>query len=69
MEQAAQIFKDGEIVSLRKPKGHGRNAMDHYRTINLIKQVGKAFADVVCMRELHPCAGRLSPTQFGARPM
>eukprot|EP00959_Pyramimonas_sp_CCMP1952_P190225 3979301-Pyramimonas_sp.AAC.1 len=30
--------------------------------------MGKAFANVVCMRELRHCAGRLSCAQFGALP-
>ncbi|CAK0793864.1 unnamed protein product, partial [Prorocentrum cordatum] len=68
LKQVAQRFKDGETVSLRKPKGDGRNAQDHYRTINLINHMGKAFINVACMGDLRKCAGRLSTTQFGALP-
>eukprot|EP00959_Pyramimonas_sp_CCMP1952_P003622 76438-Pyramimonas_sp.AAC.1 len=42
-QHVPQRVKNGETVSLRKPKGDGTNARDHYRTINLIGHLGKGF--------------------------
>eukprot|EP00959_Pyramimonas_sp_CCMP1952_P229259 4793507-Pyramimonas_sp.AAC.1 len=50
--RTAQRFKNGETVSLRKPKGDGSSARDHYRTINLIGHAGKAYTNVTCMPAL-----------------
>eukprot|EP00959_Pyramimonas_sp_CCMP1952_P357441 7484831-Pyramimonas_sp.AAC.1 len=60
--RAPQRFKDGETVSLRKPKGDGSNAKDHYRTINLIGHAGKAFTNVTIMPELRQTSSKLSST-------
>ncbi|CAK0843448.1 unnamed protein product [Prorocentrum cordatum] len=63
---SVQRFKDGETVSLRKPKGDGKNAKDHYRTINLINHIGKVFMNVTVMPSLRGLASRFSSSQFGA---
>ncbi|CAK0834272.1 unnamed protein product, partial [Prorocentrum cordatum] len=63
---AAQRFKDVETVSLRKPKGDGKNAKDHYRTINLINHIGKVYMNVTAMPPLRNLASKLSYAQFGA---
>ncbi|CAK0876112.1 unnamed protein product, partial [Prorocentrum cordatum] len=63
---SAQRFKDGETASLRKPKGDGKNARDHYRTINLINHIGKVFMNVTVMPSLRNLASKLSTAQFGA---
>ncbi|CAK0846574.1 unnamed protein product [Prorocentrum cordatum] len=64
--RAPQGFRDGETVSLRKPKGDGLSAKDHYRTINLIGHAGKAFTNVTIMPESRQMSRKLPIAQFGA---
>eukprot|EP00959_Pyramimonas_sp_CCMP1952_P432462 9056134-Pyramimonas_sp.AAC.1 len=37
-------FKDGVTAQLRKPKGDGTNARDHYRTLNILDHLGKGVS-------------------------
>ena len=36
--------KDGETVFLRKPKGDGSYALNHYRALNILAHIGKMIA-------------------------
>ncbi|CAK0910217.1 unnamed protein product, partial [Prorocentrum cordatum] len=63
---SAQRSKGGETVSLRKQKGDGKCAKDHYRTINLINHIGKVYMNVTVMPELRGLAPRLSFSQSGS---
>ena len=61
-------FKDGATCQLRKPKGDGKNAKDHYRTLNILDHLGKAVSRLIIAPFARKVAEGISPTQYGATP-
>ena len=59
-------FKDGVTAQLRKPKGDGSSAKDHYRTLNILDHLGKGVSKLVVKPFLGTVAKGIEATQFGA---
>ena len=61
-------FKDGITALLRKPKGDGSNARDHYHTLSILDHLGKDVVKFMVKPFASVVAAGISRSQFGATP-
>ena len=59
-----QALKDGEITRLRKTKGTGENAAEHYRNISILEHRGKALVGAQLQPLMRTLQSNLDACQF-----